>query len=284
MRNSLWHPHVSRGHIAGCVACLWIVLAHVATAFGAGSPTIASAPDVEVGVQQRGNPAAEAASPSPCSYGAVTYILAIDRAEYWAVALTSGDEVVISGGQAPPAQGVYVCAYPPGTTDLNVAGATDVKQAQLDQGLTFTADATGRWPLAFDPYWLPGAFDFTLTVHHRALVFLPRATTIGLRASFAVYLRTPEGNPLAASDLTLKLLGSWRDRPFLPASEHLLATARPGGGGKAVFDLRVPRSLAGRTLPLTVIGSAPDFQPLQSATCAARIRQPRHLRSGARAP
>lgn len=242
-----------------------------AIALGAGSATIAGAPPAAPGVLLGGDSASDVtAVGAPCSYGLIGYMLAVDRTEYWRLALATGDEVRISGGASSPVSGVYVCVYPPGTTDAAVAGAPPAAQSQLGQGVELTATAGGSWPVAFDPYWLPGPFSFTVAIHHEALLYMARKVAIGLRAAVRVYVRTPEGNPIADRGLTLRLAGTWRDRPFLPPNSHPLGSAHILAG-RATFHLRLPRALAGRSITLIASGEGTGYRPIGAARSQAHV-------------
>lgn len=242
-----------------------------AVALGAGSATIAGAPPAAPGVVWTGDTASDAtALGAPCSYGLVGYVLAVDRTEYWRLALATGDEVRISGGQSSPVSGVYVCVYPPGTTDAGVTGTPPAAQSPLGQGVELTATAGGDWPVAFDPYWLPGAFSFTVAIRHEALLYMAPRVTVGLRAAVRVYARTPDGNPIGDRSLTVRLAGAWRDRPFLPPSSHALGSAH-FSAGSATFHLRLPRALAGRSIALIASAEAPGYRPVRATHSRARV-------------
>jgi hypothetical protein len=240
-------------------------------ALGAGGANISGAPLAPAGAPQTGDTATDpVAIGAPCGHG----LLGLNRTEYWRLDLTTGDQVSILGSQGPPVLGVDICAYPPGTEDGNVQGAQGPEGQSLQEGLGFHVSGGGTWTVALTPYLLPGPFSFTITVLHEALLYLPPKATIGLSGRIFAFARTPDGDPVPDRALRLELLGSWRDRPFLPASAHLLSSATPLRG-KASLAFRLPHRLAGHRLGLTLTASGPGYEPVRSVTGLARVRLPR---------
>lgn len=280
------NPHSPRSTLAALACALAVAGTLVAppAVLAAGSPTIAGAPVAQPGVQYFGNTATDPYTEGRrCSDPGGN--LGTGRPnEYWALNLTAGDQVVITGQDTPPASGSWVCAYPPGTNDANFEAAQNVERQQLSEGLRFTANATGLWPLALSVCtgcWVGGGklgpFSFTVTIYHKALLFAPSHVHIPVGGRFIAYARAPDGSEIADNGLALKLYGIWRDRPYLPATKHLLASA-PVSAGRAAFLYRLPRSLAHHKLRLLISGEGSSYQPITSVSTMAYVSGTSHPR------
>ena len=237
-----------------CVAFL-IPLAALAALSGGGT-TIASAPTITPGQRVFGNTASE-----PVVDVGVPCVLY--SGQWWLLDLRAGDRVEVIWENPAPAEHFSICVFGAGGTDARpgrlVMRSTRVHPPHSG-GATFLAAATWAHPLFIGHIGFinprsgdPGPYSILTSVLHRALVYVPRLLRVTLRGKLVADIRTPEGEPVTASGLQLRLVGIWKDKPHLPPSKHVLAAASPSSG-VAVFPYTLPRKLAGRVIGLRVVG------------------------------
>lgn len=234
----------------------------------ADSSTIAGAPMVVPGQQTFGN-----------STGDTQF--AVDMvASYWGLPVTAGDRVVVSyDGDAAQAGSLSVYAEPIGTADgLGFYDLVTGSVASAESGargtVRFIAPKTGVMPLAFimsaDS---AGPYDFTVTVQHRVDPQLPLVKTIPARGKLSVGAHDPDGHPLTAVGLMLRLQarvspGHWRS----------IGQASPTNG-VATIHYVVPKRLQGHVVHIRVHASGGGYFTRNTASQAFRVRpavRPRH--------
>ncbi len=255
MKARVWLP--ARRSAAGLAATA-AALTCAAAGLASGGTSIASAPVVPVGQQEFG----DTAKVPQNSYGY--------SKEFWKLPLRAGDRVRIDWEEATGTE-VRLYVYPPSTTDYTM-GST---YATFEQGadangkneLVFAATGSGTWPLVFASSAIsaetPGSYDFVVYVQHQLRLFLPALSSLGRRAVVRVGVHAPDGTPLTAPALRLRLEANWR------AGWRTIASASPHAG-VAVFHLAVPANVTGRIL-LRVRASGASYLPALSTERSVAI-------------
>lgn len=243
-------------------------LAIVGVASAAGGSSIASAPAVTFGQPQFGNT-------SCCADPAASQ----KHSEWWRLPLIAGDRVTIDIAYDASGQGALtsVQAFPPDTTDFNVAQAKPVASESVDfafqrlpakSEIKFSANQSGYWPLEFftqtDGGFTTTPYQFTAYVKH-AIVLAAKATIGRGRGSVLVSAHTPDGKPVADGAVRIRLLAR-------VASTWRQLTQRTAVAGRAVLKFSTPAALRGKTTSLRIAASGNGYQP---AARVLRVRFPR---------
>lgn len=246
-------------------AAIFVVIPLAASA--AGSPSIANAPLVQPGVQQFGDTSCCKAGGDPRNYSGQD----LSHREFWKLPLRSGDRVTLNW-QSVAADGVRIALFTPATTDFNYDDRNKVivvaRGSIPNKGqVSFTATRTGHWPLSVGTHWQSetSGYDFTVSVKHVARLQLAPVTSVSRSGSVKLTVRAPDGSPISATALKLRLEGFWAKR------WHPLATRSPKAG-KASFPLRLAPALRGTTIKLRVRAAGPSYLPAKSQTLAVRVR------------
>lgn len=258
MNRALRRPALLRAAALGVVAAAVSATA----ALAAGSPSIASAPFVQLGAPQAGDTAC-------CREGQTRY----PWLEFWKLGLIAGDRVRLEYTYAGDAdEDVTPFVYPPSVNDFNFDEDADL-DANLEEGtgnrgqLTFVAARSGDYPLAFATFYVrdPTSYEFTAYVRHVARLALAPLRSVKRRGMIRVLVRRPDGVPLDDQGLRLTLLGRW-DRRW-----RTIASALPDKGA-ATFRLKLPATLRGQTIQLKVRASGGSYAASTSATRKAAVR------------
>jgi hypothetical protein len=234
-----------------------LLIAPGVAAAGGGS-NIASAPKVVAATREVGN-------------------TALNYNEFWLLPLRTGDKVRIVWGSAANAVS-DLAIYPPGTTDKNHDQTPSVLHDinwKMDPQLASALEPAkpGIYVLQF---WCgavckkAGPYFFTAFVAHKALLYAPTLTRIGVTGKLKVFVRTPDGRPITDPGFVVRLYGTWKDASYAPASRHVLAKASPVGG-VAVLGFELPSKLGGRSILLQVVGGGKAYQPASSRQQTVRV-------------
>jgi hypothetical protein len=256
------------------LACLALVISVVAagSALAAGSPTIGTpslvTPFADNVGPQYGNTATD-------QMGTIRGVCGGTSEEYWLFYAFQDAKVVLQGAEMPPASGICVDIFPPGTKQWNVAQAAPVVEVPISQGATFTASKSGRYVLAVGrgASGSDGPFTFTVNTYIKVLVsFVGLKSKIPASGKIAARVYYPDGSSVKGG-IRLKLYGIWKDSQSKPATTHLLATREPNRQGLLSFAYRLPKKLQGEHIRLQITGQLKYFQPIASAIRRVQVKK-----------
>jgi len=236
----------------------------MAASWGGGT-TIASAATINSGQRVFGNTASEPTTSFASIHG-----------QWWLFRAKSGDSVQISWENSDPAERFQVALFTAGTSDATVDFSREIQPATYNVqahsgGLSFAAPANGLYPFIIgSTSGDPGPYSLVVQIRHKALVFLPRLSSVSLGGRITATVRDPGGEPISDAGLQLRLLGTWKDASHLPQSSHVLATTSPKNGA-GTFSFKLPRKLAGTVIRLRIVGGGPDWQDVASATRTVHV-------------
>jgi hypothetical protein len=186
----------------------------VGDAFAEGGKTIAGAPLVAFGQQEFGNTANGGEEEAPCVLGKKAY------ESWWSISVIAGDEVTIDW-ESPRADWNELKLYEVGATDYTFTQIRPAVSGHVNENgkaqVVFNAHRSGAVPLAFAAY--PGCesevgpYNFTATVLHAVVLFMPRRTHLPPSGTVSVTVHNPEGgpinNPAVQVEVQLRIHGSW---------------------------------------------------------------------------
>ena len=115
-----------------------------------------------------------------------------------------------------------------------------------------------------------GPFNFAILITHKAVVTLPHLKQLAQTGTFSANVSTPDGKPITAPALHLKLYGVFKSSKHAKAGPHLLASASPSGG-KAAFAYKLPARVKGSTVELQVKGTGIEYAPILAVTGSFRV-------------
>jgi hypothetical protein len=150
-------------------AMLLTALVGAGPAAAAGGNSIASAPLIRPGVAASGDTSKDETGNG--SIGSEESQGCWNDVEYWRLALTSGDQVLITGKALSPSHHFGIGMFPAGTTDRNLAKAAAVVSAFPRRGpIRFIARASGTHVLEIGPTCYnatDGPYTFVVKVRHK---------------------------------------------------------------------------------------------------------------------
>jgi hypothetical protein len=224
-------------------------------------------PFVASGIQQSGDTATD-------QMGTIRGVCGGTSEEYWLFYAFQDAKVVFQGAEMPPASGICVDIFPPGTNEWNVAKAEPIVEVPLAQGVTFTANKSGRYVLAVGrgASGVDGPFSFTVDTYTKLLVsFVRLKSKIPVSGKIAARVYFPDGRS-AKGGFRLNLCGIWKDSQSKPASVHRLARGEPSYG-RVSFAYRLPKKLYGKRIRLQITGQLKYYQPIASAIRTVRVKK-----------
>jgi hypothetical protein len=207
----------------------------------------------------------------------ITSTTANRSADFWLLQLRASDSVKVNWGSTPSAVSDFEI-FPDGTTDetrgtiKTLLHDVNWKKAPLFSS-TFEAKDAGTYPIAFycgGACQQAGSFSFTIDVLHKALLYVPRLTELPQKGTLKVFARDAAGAPISDQALTLKLVGTWRDAAYVPASPHVLARGSPKSGA-VVFAYRVPAELRGKRIRLQVDAAGKSYAAISTPSQIVRV-------------
>lgn len=255
------------------ISAIVVGLTFASTALAAGGTSIATAPKIVIGALESQNTATDATAkiaelPGGCD--------GWRDEEFWRLGLISGDSVVFQGRETPRQSAWSFAVFPPGTTDENVTNAQPVVDGYAQEpSVPFKVKTTGNYIVAFGPDGCDGGgfdgrYDFSFSVTHKALLYLPPLKSVGLSSKLTGFVRTPDQMPINDQGLKFTLSGVWKDASYVPANSHLLATAY-ALNGEVTFRFHLPSTLRGTTISLHVSGEASNYQPISKSVLQVHV-------------
>ena len=261
---------IGLGLLAALAATLVVTATSVAST-GGGGATIASGPAVPNAATLNGNTSTDDLSTATANLGPTTGCPG--NGEFWNMSLIDGDAVTLKGVGLAPSAGMYVDIFPAGTKDATLAGTAPVVSAALVT-VQIVATKSGVYPIMIgnSPQCggADGPFNFAILVTHKAVVTLPHLKQIGQAGTFSANVETPDGKPITAPALHLKLYGVFKSSKHAKAAPHLLGSASPSGG-KAAFAYKLPASAEGTTVEFQVKGTGIEYAPVLAVTGSFRV-------------
>lgn len=257
--------------VLAALAATMVVPASSLATTGGGGVTIAAGPAVPNATTLNGNTstddlsaATENLGPSPGCPG---------NGEFWNLSLVDGDAVTLKGTGLAPSAGTYVDIFPAGTKDATLAGTAPIASAALVT-LEIVATKSGVYPILIgnSPQCggADGPFNFAIQITHKAVVSLPHLKQVGQTGTFSATVATPDGKPITAPALHLKLYGVFKSSKHAKAGPHLLGSASPSGG-KAAFAYKLPASAEGSRVEFQVKGTGIEYAPVLAVTGSFRV-------------
>ncbi len=257
--------------VLAAVAATTVLSASAVASTGGGGATIASGPAVPNATTLNGNTSSDDLSAATENLGPTGSCPG--NGEFWNMSLVDGDAVTLKGSGLAPSAGMYVDVFPAGTKDFTLAGTAPVATAELVT-LQIVATKSGVYPIMIgnSPQCggADGPFNFAILITHKAVVTLPHLKQIVQAGTFSANVKTPDGKPITAPALHLKLYGVFKSSKHAATGPHLLGTATPSGG-KAAFTYKLPAGVKGSSVEFQVKGTGIEYAPVLAVTGSFRV-------------
>jgi len=235
-----------------------------------GGSSVATAPLLDPGVRVFANTASDPTESGDFSGGDT---FCTSKTELWHVSLAAGDKVRFAGHQVAPASNIVFEFFDPGLKDSTIGDSVDVAHGNLEDGATFTANASGSWLLAAGTHCdgADGPFYFTVTVWHKVLLFLANVGRVTHSGSISVRVRTPSGIAVTDPRLKLHLYALWRKTSFGRVQATPLSSASPRRG-VARLPFHLPSAIAsGSFIRFRINASGPIYLPASTTSGKLKV-------------
>lgn len=194
------------------------------------------------------------------------------NAEFWKPRLVSGDELSLDGTRSRQARYLAARIFPAGTDDATLARRRPLYEGKLSSLIQLVAPQTGAYPLEVTcgTKGRCGAIKFVVSITHEVSLYVARATSLAMKGTFTVVVRSPVAHVLTSRSLIISLYGLWPDNNSRSLTHHVIGSAITVDG-KAKVDYQLPPGLTGQTISLQATSAGSGYRSASSSLCKAKV-------------